>query len=69
MWGGKFMRDDGTEINPDLIAKPSLCVSCRKDDRPDQDVLCVLTRADQEGEEPFECDAFEPRTDNPSAGR
>ena len=23
-----FFRDDGTEINPDLIVKPSLCVSC-----------------------------------------
>lgn len=29
-----FFRDDGTEVNPNLIAKPSLCVSCRKDDDP-----------------------------------
>ena len=27
-----FFRDDGTEINPSLIVKPSLCVSCKKDD-------------------------------------
>ena len=57
-----FMRDDGTEINPDLIAKPSLCVSCKKDGLPSEEVLCVLTRADQQGEPTFECDAFEPRS-------
>ena len=68
MWGGKFMRDDGTEINPDLIAKPSLCVSCRKDRLPEEEILCVLTRADQQGEEPFECDAFEPRRNNNNQG-
>ncbi len=59
MW--KFMRDDGSEINPALVAKPSLCVSCRKDGLPDEEVLCVLTRADQQGEAHFECEAFEPR--------
>jgi len=57
----KFMNDDGTEINPDLIAKPSLCVSCKKDGHPEEEVLCVLVRADQRGEPVFECEAFEPR--------
>jgi hypothetical protein len=56
-WG--FFRDDGTEINPDLIAKPGLCVSCRKDEDPDEEISCTLTRADQQGEEKFECFAFE----------
>ena len=54
-----FFLDDGTEINPDLIVKPALCVSCRKDDRSTEEVLCILTRADQEGEEEFKCFAFE----------
>ena len=54
-----FFHDDGSEINPDLISKPSLCVSCRKDDDPREEVLCTLTRADQQGEEEFECFAFE----------
>lgn len=58
-WG--FFRDDGTEINPDLIAKPGLCVSCRKDEDPNEETLCVLTRADQQGEEEFKCFAFEPK--------
>jgi len=53
-----FFRDDGTEINPDLIAKPSLCVSCRKDQDPNEETLCTSTRADQQGEEEFECFAF-----------
>jgi hypothetical protein len=68
MWGGMSMRDDGTEVNPDLIAKPGLCVSCRKDDRLGQDVLCVLTRADQQGEETLERDAFEPRVGKTRTG-
>lgn len=53
---------DGTEVNADLILKPSLCVSCRKDDVPDEEILCALTRADQEGEKEFTCFAFEPRS-------
>ena len=48
-----FFRDDGTEINPDLIAKPSLCVSCRKGGDVDGEILCTLTRTDQEGEQEF----------------
>jgi len=57
-----FFHDDGTEINPDLITKPSLCVSCRKDGDPNEEVLCTLTRADQQGEEDFQCFAFEPKS-------
>jgi len=56
-----FFRDDGTEINPDLISKPSLCVSCRKDQDPSEEILCTLTRADQQGEAEFECFTFEPK--------
>ena len=57
----KFFNDDGTEINPDLVPKPSLCVSCRKDGDPSEEVLCILTRADQEGESEFKCFAFAPK--------
>jgi hypothetical protein len=56
-----FFDDDGTEINPDLITKPSLCVSCRKDDDRNEEILCTLTRADQQGEDDFQCFAFEPK--------
>jgi hypothetical protein len=55
-----FFMDDGTEVNPDLIVKPSLCVSCRKDGDPGEEILCTLTRMDQgqNGGE-FDCHAFE----------
>jgi hypothetical protein len=53
---------NGTEINPDLIAKLSLCVSCRKAGDPNEEIPCTLTRADQQGEEEFECFAFEPKS-------
>ena len=56
-----FFRNDGTEITPDLISKPSLCVSCRKDQDPSEEILCTLTRADQQREAAFECFAFEPK--------
>ena len=54
--------DDGNKINPDLIPKPSLCVSCRKDGMPgEEEILCALTRADQQTEEEFQCYAYEPK--------
>lgn len=56
-----FFRDDGTPINPELVPKPSLCILCRKDDDPAEEIPCILTRADQEGELEFICDAFEPK--------
>lgn len=56
-----FFRDDGTPINPHLVRKPSLCVICRKDDDPDEEILCILTRDDQEGEGEFKCFGFEPK--------
>ncbi len=46
-----FFHDDGTAINPYLIRKPGLCITCRKDDDPQEEILCTLTRADQQGEE------------------
>jgi len=54
-----FFNDDGTLINPNILPKPSLCVSCRHDDDPEQEKLCVLNRIDQAGKESFRCDAYE----------
>ncbi len=58
--GARFIRDDGSEINPELVPKPSLCVTCKKDSNPNEEILCTLTRADQEGEVKFICHAYEP---------
>jgi hypothetical protein len=58
----KFYDDDGTEINPDLIPKPPLCVTCKKDGiSGEEEILCALTRADQQGEDEFRCYAYEPK--------
>ncbi|MFH1319084.1 MAG: hypothetical protein ABII90_00310 [Bacteroidota bacterium] len=51
--------DDGYEINPDLIKKPSLCVTCIYDANPIEEVLCQLTRADQEDDNEFICYEYE----------
>jgi hypothetical protein len=60
--GIHFHDDDGTEINSHLIAKPSLCTSCARDEDPDEEHLCTLNRLDQHGEEGFQCDAYVPKT-------
>jgi hypothetical protein len=57
----KFYNDDGTEVNPDLIPKPSLCISCRKDELRDEEMLCDLTRMDQQGKDEFICGTYEPK--------
>ena len=56
----RFYKDDGTEINPELVPKPSLCVTCKKDDDPNEEILCMLNRTDQQGETEFICYAYEP---------
>ena len=59
--GGKmegYFDDDGYEINPELIKKPSLCVICVNNDNPKEEILCNLTRHDQKDENEFKCFAF-----------
>jgi len=57
----RFYDDDGTEVNPNLIAKPSLCASCAKDDDPNEEPRCALNRFNQQGDEDFQCDAYVPQ--------
>ena len=47
--------------NPNLIVKPSLCVMCKKDEDPSEEIFCTLNRADQVGESEFHCGAYEPK--------
>lgn len=54
-----YYDDDGNELNPDLIPKPGLCIICRKNDDPDEELLCNLTRLDQRDEQEFKCFAYE----------
>ncbi len=55
-----YFNDDGTEINPDLVPKPGLCLTCKKDNAGGkEEILCVLNRNDQKGARHFECGAYE----------
>ena len=54
----RFFDDDGTEITPDLVPKPGLCLSCVKEDDPSEEVLCILNRMDQRDEDEFRCFAY-----------
>ena len=54
--------DEETEINPNLISKPDLCITCKKNELSgEEEILCNLTRADQQGQNEFVCDAYEPK--------
>ncbi len=58
---GKYF-DDGTEINQELILKPDLCITCKKNELSgEEEILCNLTRSDQQGQDEFICDAYEPK--------
>lgn len=56
-----FFDDDGYEINPALINKPSICLTCVKDDNPHEVLLCNMNRYDQRDEKKFKCYAYEKR--------
>lgn len=56
-----YYDDDGMKINPELIEKPSLCLSCKHEDEPSQEMLCTLNRMDQQDKDDFKCGAYEKR--------
>lgn len=53
-----YFDDDGTEVNPDLFPKPQLCLSCRKNNDPSEELVCNVTRMDQRDETEFKCFAY-----------
>ncbi len=54
-----YYDDDGEKLNPNLISKPDLCTTCRKDENENEEILCNLNRLDQAGEKKFICYAYE----------
>ena len=62
--GFKFYDDDGNEINQETVSKPSLCITCKKNDLadPHEDMLCIMNRSDQRNETEFMCEAYEPKS-------
>jgi hypothetical protein len=57
-----FFRDDGTPLDPELLIKPGLCITCVNDEDESQYVLCTLTRFDQVDEKEFQCYAYKAKT-------
>ena len=58
----KYFNDDGTEFIPGLFPTPDLCLSCVSNETLDagEEVLCNLTRADQQVGQVFLCFAYQP---------
>ena len=55
-----FYNDDGRKINPELVPKLGLCITCKKDDAGgEEEILCILNRIDQKDDGHFNCDAYE----------
>jgi hypothetical protein len=54
-----YFDDDGNELNPNLISKPVLCISCLKNELQSEELLCNLNRLDQKNEVEFKCAAYE----------
>ncbi len=44
IWG--FFDDDGPPFNTDLYPMPALCLICKKNDQPKEEILCQLNRLD-----------------------
>jgi len=58
----KYFDEDGAEVNLDIISKPDLCITCKKDgESGEEEILCSLTRADQQREKIFICESYESR--------
>ena len=57
-----FFDDDGYEVIPELIKKPSLCITCIHDGNPNEETLCTLTRMDQRNDNEFKCFGYKKAT-------
>ncbi len=60
--GPEYFNDDGSVFIPGLHPTPDFCVSCVKNEMHDaeEEVLCNLTRADQQSREVFVCFSYQP---------
>ena len=65
-----YYDDDGSELNPNLMAKPALCVVCANNDAEDEmeRVRCNLTCLDQQDSEAFVCHAYTPKSSSEAYG-
>lgn len=57
----QFSQGEGTEAKLNVDSKPDLCISCRKNEPGEEDILCVMYRMNQNQESEFKCYAYEPK--------
>jgi hypothetical protein len=50
-----FYDDDGSELNADLVSKPSLCFSCVNDDDVSREQACIHIRMKNDADDDFDC--------------
>lgn len=58
-----YYTDEGEPIDFKSIVMPALCKNCKKNDLPEEEIVCSLNRFDQQKEikagKKFICGAFE----------
>jgi hypothetical protein len=52
-------KEDRNPLGEELIVKPALCLTCKKDNDPQEEELCILTRLDNNAGEEFVCGAYQ----------
>jgi hypothetical protein len=55
----RLFNNHSDEVNPDLINKPPMCLSCKKNDDPSEEVFCILNRVGQQETGAFHCNAYQ----------
>lgn len=56
-----YYDDDGNKLNPDLVPKPPLCLSCKKYEDLAEEILCTLLQLGYKKDEEFICYDYENR--------
>lgn len=67
IWPDRITNGHSTLVvrpGPNLVPKPSLCVSCVKDEDSNEEMLCNLNRIYRQSESDFKCGAYEPKKGN-----
>jgi hypothetical protein len=54
-----FDMEEDNFPEDELVVKPALCLSCKKDNDPREEEMCMLTRMDSSEDEEFVCGAYE----------
>jgi hypothetical protein len=53
------LNRESDEASTGLVNLPRLCISCKKNDDPSEEVFCILNRAGQQDSGEFHCNAYQ----------